>query len=85
MQFRGRGRGGFGGGGSRGPGTNYTEIQKQNEIFEGYYTGLELVGEGEYDEFWAAMRKELPNSFRFAGSKGYSTNPISFRINSIAN
>ncbi|OCK82305.1 S-adenosyl-L-methionine-dependent methyltransferase [Lepidopterella palustris CBS 459.81] len=71
--FRGRGRGGGrGGGGPRGPAVNYTAIEKQNEIFEGYYNGLELVGEGELGLFWEAMRKELPNSFRFAGSKGHA-------------
>lgn len=27
--------------------------------------------EEERQEFWAALRRELPNSFRFCGSKGY--------------
>lgn len=72
-----RGKGGGGGrGGRRGPHaggkTDYSEISKHNEAFEKYYNELNIVADGERDEFWAAMRRELPNSFRFAGSRGYS-------------
>jgi multisite-specific tRNA:(cytosine-C5)-methyltransferase len=30
-----------------------------------------LADEEERHDFWAALKRELPNSFRFAGSKGY--------------
>jgi multisite-specific tRNA:(cytosine-C5)-methyltransferase len=46
-------------------------VDKANEKFEGYYNALGLVPEEENDEFWGTMRRELPNSFRFTGSKGY--------------
>ena len=41
--------------------------------YERYYNGLNLVEEPEREEFWTALRRELPNSFRFTGSKGYRT------------
>ncbi|KAF2493288.1 S-adenosyl-L-methionine-dependent methyltransferase [Lophium mytilinum] len=70
--FRGRGRGGGGGGGGRGPTTSYPEIPKENEAFEGYYNKLGILAEDERDQFWTTMKKELPNSFRFTGSKGHA-------------
>jgi multisite-specific tRNA:(cytosine-C5)-methyltransferase len=44
---------------------------KSNEAFEGYYNGLGVVGPEETEDFWTALRRELPNSFRFTGSKRY--------------
>jgi multisite-specific tRNA:(cytosine-C5)-methyltransferase len=50
---------------------SYEEVRKTNELFERYYNDLNIVPEGEErKEFWTAMRRELPNSFRFTGSKG---------------
>ncbi|KAL1306063.1 hypothetical protein AAFC00_004189 [Neodothiora populina] len=69
------------GGGSKGRGggawsttrQNYQEVKKENEQFERYYNELSIVPEGEErDQFWAALRRELPNSFRFCGSKGHA-------------
>ncbi|KAL8637446.1 MAG: hypothetical protein Q9228_005280, partial [Teloschistes exilis] len=76
MGKRGRGRGG----GDRGRGRNaprtdrsqrvdYTEVAKNNKLFEGYYNQLSIFEDDEKEKFWAALRRELPNSFRFAGSK----------------
>ena len=50
---------------------NYEEPVKENGRFEGYYNRLGILSEDEKTDFWNAMRRELPNSFRFAGSKGY--------------
>ncbi|KAF2840125.1 S-adenosyl-L-methionine-dependent methyltransferase [Patellaria atrata CBS 101060] len=72
---RGRGRGGRGGGGggSRdGWRTNWTAISKEHEKFERYYNKLGILEEGEKEQFWEAMRRELPSSFRFAGSRGHA-------------
>lgn len=33
---------------------------------------MDIIGEDEREKFWEALRRELPNSFRFAGSKGYA-------------
>nr|POE68851.1 multisite-specific trna:(cytosine-c(5))-methyltransferase trm4a [Quercus suber] len=76
-----RGRGGGGGGrGGRGGGGNrpyedtrvsFDKVNKHNENFERYYNTLIPAGE-ERDRFWAALRRELPNSFRFTGSKGHA-------------
>lgn len=85
MQKRGGGRGGGrgrgGGGGGRGgggrsnwgPRADYQEVEKNNELFEKLYNELGVVPENERKEFWNSLRKELPNSFRFAGSKGYAS------------
>lgn len=79
---RGGGRGGKGGGrrGGRGGGggwssgsvrQSFQEIKKENAHFERYYNELNIVAEGEErEQFWTALRRELPNSFRFCGSKG---------------
>ncbi|KAK4204088.1 S-adenosyl-L-methionine-dependent methyltransferase [Triangularia verruculosa] len=78
---RGGGRGGRGGrGGSRGGGRDghrpyqtYPEIVKENKKLETYYNSLlKDLPEEEQTAFWAAYRRELPNSFRFAGSKGHA-------------
>ncbi|KAK4991543.1 tRNA (cytosine-5-)-methyltransferase ncl1 [Elasticomyces elasticus] len=74
---RGRGRGGGGGGGGgyhnkSGERFPARDVEKINERFERYYNELKLVpGGDERERFWAALRRELPNSFRFCGSKGY--------------
>lgn len=51
---------------------SYDEVRKSNELFENFYNDLDIVPDSdERKQFWAAMRRELPNSFRFTGSKGY--------------
>ncbi|KAL9077256.1 MAG: hypothetical protein Q9157_003447 [Trypethelium eluteriae] len=63
-------RGGRAGrGGNR---TNAQELDRHNEKYERYYNTLQLVPEDEREAFWASLRQELPNSFRFAGSKGHA-------------
>ncbi|KAL9602247.1 MAG: hypothetical protein Q9219_001971 [cf. Caloplaca sp. 3 TL-2023] len=51
---------------------NYDEVTKTNVKYEAFYNELGILTENEKDEFWAAFRRELPNSFRFAGSKGHA-------------
>ena len=77
---RGRGRGGRGGGGGGGGHRNFQDnrqsfdqVNKTNEKFERFYNTIDLVSdETEREAFWAALRRELPNSFRFTGSKGHA-------------
>jgi multisite-specific tRNA:(cytosine-C5)-methyltransferase len=47
----------------------YPELVKEHAVYERYYNELGVVDDDTRDEFWAAMRRELPNSFRFTGSK----------------
>ena len=72
---RGGRKGGGGGGGNtwnNAPRQSYAEVKKENKQLENYYNTLNIVPEGEErEQFWAALRRELPNSFRFCGSKGY--------------
>lgn len=67
---RGGGRGGRGGGYSNNGRSDWKDIEKKNEHFEKYYNELNIVPEEEREVFWSALKKELPNSFRFTGSKG---------------
>ncbi|KAL1641296.1 tRNA (cytosine-5-)-methyltransferase ncl1 [Diplodia intermedia] len=69
---RGRGRGGNRGGWSSGSRGDWKEVEKHNVSFEKYYNELGLVPEEEREQFWTALKKELPNSFRFTGSKGHA-------------
>lgn len=77
-QFRGGGRrgGGRGGGQShrdnRGDNRYKPDIVKKNEKMETYYNELVELPEEEKAAFWEALRRELPNSFRFCGSKGHA-------------
>ena len=49
---------------------DYSTIPKTNKLFEQYYNSLELVSADEREAFWEYIRRDLPNSFRFTGSKG---------------
>ncbi|KAF1986178.1 S-adenosyl-L-methionine-dependent methyltransferase [Aulographum hederae CBS 113979] len=66
-----RGRGGRGGG-SQQQRSDYADVEKHNDQFENYYNDLGIVADSEREEFWTALRRELPNSFRFTGSKGHA-------------
>ena len=48
--------------------TPYEDIPRTNYLYETYYDELGIAAE-DRSAFWAALRRELPNSFRFAGSK----------------
>ncbi len=73
MQYGGRNKGqsGGGGGGKRDNRVSYDQVEKTNEKLETYYNTILGLPESEKEEFWTALRRDLPNSFRFAGSKGY--------------
>lgn len=80
----GRGGRGRGGGGRRGGGgddnrVSFEKVPKQNDKLEKYYNSVLRLSNEEKDDFWGALKRELPNSFRFAGSKGYVA-PINYRI-----
>lgn len=47
-------------------------MPKENKRLEQYYNSLVDLPEEERSEFWAALKRELPNSFRFCGSKGHA-------------
>lgn len=67
MQFGKKG----GGGGGRGVRGNWVDLEKSNAKYESYYSDHGIIPAEEQEAFWAALRRELPNSFRFTGSKGY--------------
>ncbi|KAI0484722.1 S-adenosyl-L-methionine-dependent methyltransferase [Xylariaceae sp. FL0804] len=69
-------RGGRKGGGNRAPRNDsyrsYPEIVKEHERLERFYNSALPLDDAERKEFWDALRRELPNSFRFCGSKGHA-------------
>ncbi|KAL0944408.1 methyltransferase domain-containing protein [Colletotrichum truncatum] len=81
-KFRGgkKGKGGRGGaqGGDRGrqprseSWQSYPSVKKENEKLQRYYNTIIGLSEEEQGPFWDALRRDLPNSFRFCGSKGHA-------------
>ncbi|KAK8059564.1 hypothetical protein PG996_009494 [Apiospora saccharicola] len=73
---KGGNRGGGGGGGRDGGRVAYVsfpEVVKENEKLQRYYDAtIPIEDEEERKAFWEALRTELPNSFRFCGSKGHA-------------
>ncbi|KAH6996178.1 S-adenosyl-L-methionine-dependent methyltransferase [Ilyonectria sp. MPI-CAGE-AT-0026] len=74
--FRGKNRrgggGGRGGGQSRGSFRDYPVVPKENEKLQRFYDTLLALPEEEKTAYWDALKRELPNSFRFCGSKGHA-------------
>ncbi|KAG6005584.1 hypothetical protein E4U21_007843 [Claviceps maximensis] len=78
--FRGKGRRGGGGGGGRGNSStangggwrDYAPFDKNNEKLQHYYDSLLQLPEEEKQQYWEYLRRELPNSFRFTGSRGHA-------------
>lgn len=72
---RGGPRGGHTGGDDRDRNPSWRSIpaaDKKHEKLERYYNTVLPLEDDERAEFWDALKKELPNSFRFAGSKGHA-------------
>lgn len=53
----------------QGWGAGYSEIIKENKLFEHYYKELKIVPDGEFEEFMEAMREPLPATIRITGYK----------------
>nr|XP_055074981.1 RNA cytosine C(5)-methyltransferase NSUN2 [Misgurnus anguillicaudatus] len=53
-------------------GAGYSEIIKENKLFEHYYQELKIVPEGEFEEFMEAMREPLPATIRITGYKSHA-------------
>ncbi|KAL3493472.1 S-adenosyl-L-methionine-dependent methyltransferase [Aspergillus germanicus] len=64
------GRGGGNGGGAQR--RDWQDFPRSNERFENYYNSQDIIPEEEREIFWETLRKDLPNSFRFTGSKGHA-------------
>ncbi|PHH91180.1 hypothetical protein CDD83_1415 [Cordyceps sp. RAO-2017] len=75
--FRGKNRRGGGGGrgGAQSGGGGWREypvIAKENEKLQEFYDTLLQLPDDERQQYWDALKRELPNSFRFCGSKGHA-------------
>lgn len=49
---------------------NYDSIPSENALYEKFYRESGLIPEEEWEEFWKALKRTLPTTFRFTGSKG---------------
>ncbi|EON96598.1 putative trna (cytosine-5-)-methyltransferase ncl1 protein [Phaeoacremonium minimum UCRPA7] len=69
-----KGRGGRGGnrGAPRRDNRAYPPVHKENERLQKYYDLLLSLPQEENKDFWDAYKRDLPNSFRFCGSKGHA-------------
>ena len=53
------------------PGTwQLHKIEKESARFQKYYKAQGIVPEGQWDDFMAALRRELPIAFRFVETLG---------------
>ena len=66
----GRGGGGGGGGARDSSWRSYPAIVKEHQNLQRFYDTLLQLPDEEKQQYWDALRRELPNSFRFCGSKG---------------
>uniref|UniRef100_A0A8D0L653 tRNA (cytosine(34)-C(5))-methyltransferase n=1 Tax=Sphenodon punctatus TaxID=8508 RepID=A0A8D0L653_SPHPU len=53
-------------------GSGYSEIVKENALFERYYRELRLVPPGEWECFMEALREPLPATLRITGYKSHA-------------
>lgn len=51
---------------------NKADVDRHNDRYERYYNELGLIPKDDREGFWEAMRRDLPNSFRFTGSKAHA-------------
>ncbi|KHJ34286.1 putative trna (cytosine-5-)-methyltransferase ncl1 [Erysiphe necator] len=51
---------------------SFDKVPKSNERFEKYYNQILGLSDDEKSVFWEALKRELPNSFRFTGSKSHA-------------
>ena len=74
-RFKRKKRGNDDGGNTDGGGDGYhtrSAVTLTNASFEAYYKELEIVPEGEWEEFMEALRRPLPATFRINGAGRYA-------------
>jgi hypothetical protein len=49
---------------------NYTSITTENALYERFYKESNILPEEEWNDFWNALKRTLPTTFRFTGSRG---------------
>jgi hypothetical protein len=49
---------------------NYTSIATENALYERFYKESQILPEDEWEPFWEALKRTLPTTFRFTGSRG---------------
>ncbi|KAA8651696.1 hypothetical protein EYZ11_008985 [Aspergillus tanneri] len=68
----GKGKRGKKGGQAGGVRQNWQDVPKTNAKLEDYYNRQGFIPEEEREAFWETLRRDLPNSFRFTGSRGHA-------------
>ena len=49
---------------------SYDAIPSENALYERFYKESMVVPEEEWEDFWGALKRTLPTTFRFTGSRG---------------
>ncbi|KAL7271489.1 tRNA (cytosine-5-)-methyltransferase ncl1 [Rhizina undulata] len=70
--FKGRKKGSDRKQGGQGERANYETIPSENAKYEAYYRESGLIPEEEWSEFWGTLKRTLPTTFRFTGSKAHA-------------
>ncbi|KAF8475642.1 S-adenosyl-L-methionine-dependent methyltransferase, partial [Kalaharituber pfeilii] len=56
---------------------DYKDVAFHNELYEKYYKESGLIPEEEWEVFWETLKKTLPTTFRFTGSKNHALSVVS--------
>ncbi|KAF8541238.1 S-adenosyl-L-methionine-dependent methyltransferase [Trichophaea hybrida] len=55
---------------------NYASIPSENALYERFYKESAVVPDEEWDDFWGALKRTLPTTFRFTGSRGHALSTL---------
>jgi len=60
-----------GAGPAKGERGNYASVTTENALYERFYKESNVVPEEEWEGFWGALKRTLPTTFRFTGSRWF--------------
>ncbi|KAF8421464.1 S-adenosyl-L-methionine-dependent methyltransferase [Tirmania nivea] len=55
---------------------DYQSVDFNNELYEKFYKESGLVPESEWETFWETLKRTLPTTFRFTGSKNHALSVV---------
>ncbi|KAI5803314.1 S-adenosyl-L-methionine-dependent methyltransferase, partial [Peziza echinospora] len=55
----------------------YSDVVQENELYERFYRESGIIPEEEWEEFWGSLKRTLPTTFRFTGSKNHALSVLS--------
>lgn len=55
---------------------DYQSVDFNNELYEKFYKESGLIPESEWETFWETLKRTLPTTFRFTGSKNHALSVV---------